>query len=61
MDPITRTLQFLVNYIGIDVDVKFWSQHCSFLVIGVIVLTSTRGLLINLTKVKYMREFLKTF
>ncbi|OTF77933.1 Golgi pH regulator-like protein [Euroglyphus maynei] len=51
MDPITRTLQFLVNYIGIDVDVKFWSQHCSFLVIGVIVLTSTRGLLINLTKV----------
>nr|XP_027203838.1 Golgi pH regulator-like [Dermatophagoides pteronyssinus] len=53
MDPITRTLQFLVNYIGIDVDVKFWSQHCSFLVIGVIVLTSTRGLLINLTKFFY--------
>ncbi|KAF7495473.1 Golgi pH regulator [Sarcoptes scabiei] len=53
MDPITRTLQFLVNYIGIDVDIKFWSQHCSFLVIGVIVLTSTRGLLINLTKFFY--------
>ena len=51
MDPITRTLQFLVNYIGIDVDIKFWSQYVSFLVIGLIVLTSIRGLLINLTKV----------
>lgn len=51
MDPITRTLQFLVNYMGINVDIKFWSQYVSFLVIGVIVLTSVRGLLINLTKV----------
>lgn len=52
MDPITRTLQFSVDYIGLDVDIKFWSQQISFLVIGIIVLTSIRGLLINLTKVR---------
>lgn len=57
MDPITRTLQFLVNYIGLDVDIKFWSQHVSFLVIGLIVVTSIRGLLINLTKVKMICIF----
>ena len=56
MDPITRTLQFLVNYIGLDVDIKFWSQHVSFLVIGIIVVTSIRGLLINLTKVPLQIE-----
>lgn len=58
MDPITRTLQILVDYIGIKVDVKFWSQHVSFLVIGIIVLTSIRGLLINLTKVCNRTDYL---
>ena len=53
MDPITRTLQFLVDHIGLSVDIKFWSQHVSFWVIGIIVLTSIRGLLINLTKFFY--------
>ena len=32
--------------------VKFWSQHISFLAVGIIVVTSIRGLLITLTKVK---------
>ena len=29
----------------------FWSQHVSFILVGVIVITSVRGLLITLTKV----------
>ena len=29
----------------------FWSQHVSFILVGVIVVTSVRGLLITLTKV----------
>jgi hypothetical protein len=51
VDPVTRGLQIVVNYIGLDVDVKFWSQHISFILVGIIVITSIRGLLITLTKV----------
>lgn len=32
--------------------VKFWSQHISFILVGIIIVTSIRGLLITLTKVK---------
>ena len=31
--------------------VEFWAQHASFIIVGVIVVTSVRGLLITLTKV----------
>ena len=31
--------------------VVFWSQHVSFIIVGVIVITSVRGLLITFTKV----------
>ena len=31
--------------------VEFWAQHASFILVGVIVVTSVRGLLITLTKV----------
>ena len=31
--------------------VEFWAQHASFILVGVIVITSVRGLLITLTKV----------
>uniref|UniRef100_A0A4W4DSN5 G protein-coupled receptor 89B n=1 Tax=Electrophorus electricus TaxID=8005 RepID=A0A4W4DSN5_ELEEL len=31
--------------------VKFWSQHISFILVGIIIVTSIRGLLITLTKV----------
>ena len=31
--------------------VEFWAQHVSFLLVGIIVITSIRGLLITLTKV----------
>lgn len=32
--------------------VMFWSQHVSFILVGIIVITSIRGLLITLTKVR---------
>lgn len=53
VDPVTRGMQIAVHYMGFDVDVKFWSQHISFILVGIIVITSIRGLLITLTKFFY--------
>lgn len=50
-DPVTRAIEIAVHWIGFDIDVTFWSQHISFYLIGCIVLTSIRGLLLTLTKV----------
>ena len=36
---------------GCYIQVEFWSQHVSFILVGVIVITSIRGLLITFTKV----------
>ncbi len=51
VDPVTKTIEIIINYFGIKFDVQFWSQHISFLLVGIIVITSIRGLLITLTKV----------
>lgn len=51
VDPVTRGIQIAVNWIGLEIDVKFWSQHVSFILVGIIVISSIRGLLITLTKV----------
>ncbi|CAG2169681.1 unnamed protein product, partial [Oppiella nova] len=53
VDPVTRGLQIAVNWVGLQVDVRFWSQHISFILVGIIVITSIRGLLITLTKFFY--------
>lgn len=53
VDPVTRGCDIVVNWIGIQVDVMFWSQHVSFILVGIIVITSIRGLLITLTKFFY--------
>uniref|UniRef100_T1KIS1 Abscisic acid G-protein coupled receptor-like domain-containing protein n=2 Tax=Tetranychus urticae TaxID=32264 RepID=T1KIS1_TETUR len=53
VDPVTRGIQIAVNWIGLEIDVKFWSQHVSFLLVGIIVISSIRGLLITLTKFFY--------
>ncbi|EDO34403.1 predicted protein [Nematostella vectensis] len=49
-DPVTRGIEITVNYLGMKFDVIFWSQHISFLLIGILIVTSIRGLLITLTK-----------
>lgn len=51
VDPVTRGIEIAVNYFAIQFDVKFWSQQISFVLVGIIVITSIRGLLITLTKV----------
>eukprot|EP00123_Amoebidium_parasiticum_P001095 comp12099_c0_seq2/m.6833 comp12099_c0_seq2/g.6833 ORF comp12099_c0_seq2/g.6833 comp12099_c0_seq2/m.6833 type:complete len:153 (-) comp12099_c0_seq2:302-760(-) len=50
-DPITQGCEIAVKWMGLQIDVKFWSQHISFLCVGLIILASIRGLLIQLTKV----------
>jgi hypothetical protein len=50
-DVVTRGIEIAVHWLGIQFDVAFWSQHISFFLVGCIVVTSIRGLLITLTKV----------
>lgn len=52
-DPVTRGIEIAVHWIGINIDVTFWSQHISFFLVGCIVVTSIRGLLLTLTKFFY--------
>jgi hypothetical protein len=54
VDPVTKGLTITVNWLGMQEDEAiFWSQHVSFILVGVIVITSVRGLLITLTKFFY--------
>ena len=48
---MTRGIELTVHYFNLEFDVQFWSQYVSFMLIGIIVVTSIRGLLITLTKV----------
>ena len=48
---MTRGIELTVHFFNLQFDVKFWSQYVSFILIGIIVITSIRGLLITLTKV----------
>eukprot|EP00128_Syssomonas_multiformis_P017427 Colp12_sorted_trinity150504_noHs@35066 len=50
VDPITRGIELAVTYLGWEVDVGFWSQQLSFIIVGIIIVTSIRGLLIQLSK-----------
>ena len=51
VDPVTRGIELTVHFFNLQFDVQFWSQYVSFILIGIIVVTSIRGLLITLTKV----------
>ena len=42
VDPITKTFDILVNWLGVNIDVTMWSQQLSFIVVGIIVVSSTR-------------------
>ncbi|CAB3403005.1 unnamed protein product [Caenorhabditis bovis] len=50
VDPVTKTIEIGVHYVGIQLDITFWSQYISFFLVGVIAVTSVRGLLITMTK-----------
>lgn len=49
-DPVTRGMEIAVHWMGLHIDVGFWSQQISFYLVGCIVVTSIRGLLLTLTK-----------
>ena len=51
IDPVTRTLQIAVDYLGLALDVHVWSQYVSFLLVGLVIISSIRSFLIQLTKV----------
>ena len=51
IDPVTRGMEIASDWLGLNVDVPFWSQHISFILVGIIIVTSVRSLLIRLTKV----------
>ena len=52
VDLVTNGIELTVHYFNLQFDVQFWSQYVSFILIGIIVVTSIRGLLITLTKVR---------
>lgn len=52
-DAVTRGMEIAVHWCGLEIDVAFWSQHISFFLVGIIVVTSIRGLLLTLTKFFY--------
>jgi len=50
-DPITKMIHILLTYVlDVEIDVKFWSQYASFVLVGVIVATQMRGFLIFVMK-----------
>ncbi|CAF4648650.1 unnamed protein product [Rotaria socialis] len=53
VDPVTKGIELTVHYFNFEFDVQFCSQYVSFILIGIIVVTSIRGLLITLTKFFY--------
>uniref|UniRef100_A0A6A7G043 Golgi pH regulator-like n=2 Tax=Hirondellea gigas TaxID=1518452 RepID=A0A6A7G043_9CRUS len=52
-DPVTKGMEIAVHWMGLDIDVQFWSQHVSFFLVGCIILTSIRGFILTLTKFFY--------
>ncbi|TPX57843.1 hypothetical protein PhCBS80983_g03523 [Powellomyces hirtus] len=54
-DPVTHGLNMLVHRFGFDVDVTFWAPQLSFVFVGVMVVCSIRGLLIQF--MKFFRAF----
>eukprot|EP00043_Microstomoeca_roanoka_P012862 m.125211 g.125211 ORF g.125211 m.125211 type:complete len:367 (-) comp15612_c0_seq7:109-1209(-) len=49
-DPVSRGMQIAVTWIGLDIDVERWSQQFSFLLVGMIVVASTRNMLLKMIK-----------
>ncbi|EGD75084.1 hypothetical protein PTSG_06740 [Salpingoeca rosetta] len=49
-DPVTRLMKIGVSLLGFDIDVERWSQQFSFILVGMIVLASTRNMLLKMVK-----------
>ncbi|EGC32965.1 hypothetical protein DICPUDRAFT_9193, partial [Dictyostelium purpureum] len=51
LDPVSRGLDIALRYFHIQIDVPFWSQHISFLLVGLMTASSIRGFLNQILKV----------
>ena len=51
VDPVTHTLNVAIHHLGVGIDVEFWSQQLAFIFVGVLVMLSIRGLLLQFMKV----------
>ncbi|KAJ2687949.1 hypothetical protein IWW39_002564 [Coemansia spiralis] len=49
-DPVTSALTLAATHVSPDFDMAFWSQQLSFAMVGIMVIGSLRGLLIQFTK-----------
>ncbi|KAJ2660650.1 hypothetical protein IWW48_002859 [Coemansia sp. RSA 1200] len=49
-DPVTSALTLAATHVSPDFDMAFWSQMLSFAMVGIMVIGSLRGLLIQFTK-----------
>ncbi|KAG5460877.1 MAG: Abscisic acid G-protein coupled receptor-domain-containing protein, partial [Olpidium bornovanus] len=49
-DPVTYGITLVAVHLNVSLDVHFWSQNLSFLTVGLMVLFSIRGMLIQLMK-----------
>lgn len=50
-DAVTHLLGLVAHYFDAEFDATFWSQQISFILVGIIILSSIRGLLIQLMKI----------
>uniref|UniRef100_A0AC35UF82 Golgi pH regulator n=1 Tax=Rhabditophanes sp. KR3021 TaxID=114890 RepID=A0AC35UF82_9BILA len=53
VDPVTKLIEITVKHMQYDLDVSFWSQQLSFIIVGIIGFTSVRGLLLTMSKFIY--------
>jgi hypothetical protein len=60
-DPVTRALEILLYWSGLKIDFAFWSQHISFIFVGILVFSSVRGFLITILKVRFAGLFVGLF
>jgi len=53
IDPVSRGIGIVLRFLYVPIDVTFWSQQISFLLVGIIIATSIRGFLNYLMKFFY--------
>jgi hypothetical protein len=51
LDPVTRGMSIVLSFVQIDIDVQYWSQIISFIMIGVMVALTVRGFLLRILQV----------
>lgn len=50
-DPVSRGIEIFLMYIlDVKIDVRFWSQHASFVLVGILVATQMRGFILQLMR-----------